>query len=61
MKNNKEKEVNFTKVVLNNNRKTYLYLVLELPPKRLHIEGYRMVLGKFEKVVQFTDSTAVIA
>ena len=60
MKNNKVKEANLAKEVSNNNRKTYLYLVLELPPKRLWIEGYRIVLGKFAKAAQSADPTAVV-
>jgi len=55
------KKVNLTKEVLKNNRKTYLYLVLELLPKRLCIEGYRIVLGKFLKAEYTSDLIAVIA
>ena len=60
LKSSKTKEVELIKVVLSNNKKTYLYLVLELPPKRLYIEGYRIVLKKFVKAVRFTDPIAVI-
>ena len=37
-----------------------MYLVLELPPERLHIEGYRKILRKFIKVVQSADPREVI-
>ena len=49
------------KEVSSNNRKTYLYLVLELPPKRLYIERYRIVLGKSMEVVHTADLIVVIA
>ena len=61
MKNNTVKEVDLVKEVSNNNRKIYLHLVLELAPKRLHIEGCRIVLGKFVKAAWFADLVVVIA
>ena len=61
LKNTKAKEVNLMKEVSSNNRKTYLYLVLELPPKRLYIERYRIVLGKSMEVVHTADLIVVIA
>ena len=61
LKNTKAKEVNLAKEVSNNDIKTYLHLVLELPPERLHIEGYRIVLGRFAQVAKSTDPTVVIA
>ena len=50
LKNTKVKEVDLTKELSTNEMKTYLHLALELPPKRLYIEGCRMMLGKFIKV-----------
>ena len=59
LKNSKAKIANLMKEVLNNDRKTYL--VLELSPKRLYIEGCRIVLSKFVKAVYTVDLTIVIA
>ena len=61
MKNNKVKEVDLAKEVSNNDRKSYLYLVLELPPEKLCIEGYMTVLGKFIKVACSKDLIVVIS
>ena len=61
LKNNKAKEVDLAKEVSNNGRKTYLNLVLDLLPKRLHIKGYRTVLEKFTKAVSTIDLAVVIA
>ena len=60
MKNNKAKKVDLIKEVLNNDRKIYLYSLLELAPERLHVERYRIVLGKFVKAVWSIDLKAVI-
>jgi hypothetical protein len=49
------------KEVSNNDRKTYLCLVLELPPEKSYIKGYRIVLGKFVKAACTADSIEVIA
>ena len=61
LRNTKAKEVNLMKEVSSNDRKTYLYLVLELPPKRLHIKRCRIVLGKSIEVVHTADLIVVIA
>ena len=47
--------------MLKNDIKTYLYLVLDLSPKRLHIKGNRIVLEKFVKAVYTADLVVVIA
>ena len=39
LKSSKTKEVDLTKAVSSNDKKTYLYLVLELYPERLYIKG----------------------
>jgi len=51
LKSSTTKEVDFTKVVSSNDKKIYLYLVLKLPPERLYIKRYRIVLRKFMKAV----------
>ena len=55
------KEVDLIKAVSSNDKKTYSYLVLELSPERLCIEGHRIVLRKFAKVVWSADLIAMIA
>ena len=55
LKNAKVKKANLTKEVLNNNKKTYSCLALELLPERLYIEGYRTVLDKFARAVCAID------
>ena len=61
LKNTKAKEVNLKKEVSNNNRKSYFYVALELPPEILHIKGYRIVLENFIKVVYTENPIVVIA